>query len=43
LDFTKGGVEHFLVGDFNGDQEVNMLDVSIFKDSYGLRGDGGEE
>lgn len=38
LDFTKGGTEYFLVGDFNGDQEVNIFDVSIFIDNYGLRG-----
>ena len=39
LDFTKGGTEYFLVGDFNGDQEVNILDFSIFVESYGERGE----
>jgi len=39
LDFTKGGEEYFLVGDFNGDQEVNVLDFSIFVDSYGEQGE----
>lgn len=39
LDFTKGGTEYFLVGDFNGDQEVNVLDFSIFVKSYGKRGE----
>jgi len=38
LDFTKGETEEFLVGDFNGDQEVNVLDFSIFVSSYGEKG-----
>jgi len=38
LDFTKGETEYFLVGDFNGDQEVNVLDFSIFVESYGKTG-----
>lgn len=39
LDFTKGGTEYFLVGDFNGDQEVGILDFSIFVESYGQSGE----
>ena len=39
LDFTKGETEYFLVGDFNGDQEVNILDFSIFVESYGEVGE----
>ena len=39
LDFTKNETEYFLVGDFNGDQEVNILDFSIFVESYGKQGE----
>ena len=39
LDFTKNETEYFLVGDFNGDQEVNILDFSIFVKSYGKMGE----
>jgi len=39
LGFTKNNTEYFLVGDFNGDQEVNILDFTIFVDSYGEQGE----
>ncbi len=39
LDFTKGETEYFLVGDFNGDQVVNILDFSIFVESYDKSGE----
>lgn len=39
LDFTKGGTEYFLFGDFNGDQEINALDFSIFAKSYSETGE----
>lgn len=37
IDFSKGGEEYFLIGDFNGDGEVNTLDFSIFVSSYGKK------
>lgn len=39
LDFTKRETEYFLVGDFNGDQVVNILDFSILIKNYNKRGE----
>jgi len=39
LDFTRGETEYFLVGDFNGDQIVNIMDFSILIKNYNKRGE----
>lgn len=39
LDFTRGGSDYLLPGDFNGDQVVNVLDFSIFVKSYDKEGE----